>query len=88
MTQDVIAVIQELGFPVAVSLGCMLLLGWVVRYILKEKVEDTLQRFDEKHENLQHRFNENRNDMEKVKKWLAEIKSDMKIIVDLIMKGK
>ena len=56
MTEDAIKLIQELGFPIAVSIGCMGLLGWVVKYILKEKVEDTLIRFDEKHENLQNRL--------------------------------
>ena len=93
MTEDVIKLIQELGFPVAVSLGCMGLLGWIVRYILKEKVEDTLIRFDEKHDNLlkeideikreMHlRFDQERDDTEKIKKWCAEIKSDNKIIID------
>ena len=93
MTDDVIRLIQELGFPVAVSIGCMGLLGWIVRYILKEKVEDTLIRFDEKHDNLlkeideikreMHlRFDQERDDTEKIKKWCAEIKSDNKIIID------
>ena len=99
MTEDVIKLIQELGFPVAVSIGCMGLLGWIVRYILKEKVEDTLIRFDEKHDNLlkeigeikreMHlRFDQERDDTEKIKKWAAEIKSDNKIIIDFILKGK
>ena len=52
MTEDVIRLIQELGFPVAVSIGCMGLLGWIVRYILKDKVEDTLTRFDARHDHL------------------------------------
>ena len=99
MTEDVIKLIQELGFPVAVSIGCMGLLGWIVRYILKEKVEDTLIRFDEKHDNLlkeldeikreMHlRFDKERDDTEKIKKWNAEIKSDLKVYIDLSMKGK
>jgi len=99
MADDVIKLIQELGFPVAVSIGCMGLLGWVVKYILKEKVEDTLIRFDEKHDNLlkeldeikreMHlRFDQERDDTEKIKKWAAEIKSDNKIIIDFILKGK
>ena len=99
MTEDVLRLIQELGFPVAVSIGCMGLLGWIVRYILKEKVEDTLIRFDEKHDNLlkeigeikreMHlRFDQERDDTEKIKKWAAEIKSDNKIIIDFILKGK
>jgi len=88
MTEDVIRLIQELGFPVAVSIGCMGLLGWIVRYILKEKVEDTLIRFDEKHHNLQHRFDIVMDELGKIKKWNAEIKSDLKVYVDLTMKGK
>ena len=99
MTEDVIKLIQELGFPVAVSLGCMGLLGWIVRYILKEKVEDTLENFGKRHDNLiteideikreMHlRFDQERDDTEKIKKWCAEIKSDNKIIIDFILKGK
>ena len=99
MTQDIINIVQQLGFPVAVSIGCMGLLGWIVRYILKEKVEDTLNRFDERHDNLikeldeikkeMHlRFDQERDDTEKIKKWCAEIKSDNKIIIDYILKGK
>ena len=88
MTEDVIKLIQELGFPVAVSIGCMGLLGWIVRYILKEKVEDTLIRFDEKHENLQNRLDIVIDELGKLKKWSAEIKSDLKVYVDLTMKGK
>ena len=99
MADDVIKLIQELGFPVAVSIGCMGLLGWIVRYILKEKVEDTLIRFDEKHANLlkelgeikreMHlRFDQERDDTEKVKKWVSDGRSDNKIIIDYILKGK
>ena len=88
MTEDVIRLIQELGFPVAVSIGCMGLLGWIVRYILKEKVEDTLIRFDEKHQNLQHRLDIVIDELGKIKKWNAEIKSDLKVYIDLSMKGK
>ena len=88
MTDDIIRLIQELGFPVAVSIGCMGLLGWVVKYILKEKVEDTLIRFDEKHENLQNRLDIVIDELGKLKKWSAEIKSDLKVYVDLTMKGK
>ena len=88
MTEDVIRLIQELGFPVAVSIGCMGLLGWIVRYILKEKVEDTLVRFDEKHENLQNRLDIVIDELGKIKKWSTEIKSDLKVYVDLTMKGK
>ena len=99
MTDEAIRLVQELGFPVAVALGCMLMLGWVVRYILKEKVEDTLTRFDNRHDHLlkeideikkeMHlRFDQERDDTEKIKKWCSEIKSDLKVYIDLTMKGK
>ena len=99
MTQDVISIVQELGFPVAVALGCMALLGWIMRYILKDKVEGTLNRFDERHDNLlkevaevkkemHNRFDQERDDTEKIKKWCSEIKSDLKVYIDLTMKGK
>ena len=99
MTDDIINIVQTLGFPVAVAIGSMLMLAWVVKYILKDKVEDTLVRFDEKHENLQKRFDsvdkkidnferEMEDELGKVKKWLAEIKSDLKVYIDLTMKGK
>ena len=99
MTDEAIRLVQELGFPVAVALGCMLMLGWVVKYILKEKVEDTLTRFDNRHDHLlkeideikkeMHlRFDQERDDTEKVKKWCSEIKSDLKVYIDLTMKGK
>ena len=99
MTQDIINIVQQLGFPVAVSIGCMALLGWIIRYILKDKVEDTLENFGKRHDNLlkeigeikreMHlRFDQERDDTEKIKKWVAEIKSDNKIIIDFILKGK
>tara|TARA_Y100000593_G_scaffold94232_1_gene192324 strand:- start:1368 stop:1667 length:300 start_codon:yes stop_codon:yes gene_type:complete len=99
MTNDIINIVQQLGFPVAVSIGCMLMLGWVVKYILKDKVEDTLSRFDARHDHLlkeideikkeMHlRFDQERDDTEKIKKWCSEIKSDLKVYIDLTMKGK
>ena len=99
MTQDIIDLVQQFGFPVAVSIGCMALLGWIIRYILKDKVEDTLTRFDSRHDNLlkeigeikreMHlRFDQERDDTEKIKKWCSEIKSDLKVYIDLQMKGK
>ena len=88
MTSDIITLIQELGFPVAISVGLAFALYSVVRFILKEKVEDTLKRFDEKHENLQHRLDIIMQELGKVKKWSAEIKSDLKIYIDLVMRNK
>ena len=88
MTDDVIKLIQELGFPVAISVGLAFALYSVVRFILKEKVEDTLRRFDEKHENLQHRMDIIMDELGKIKKWNAEIKSDLKVYIDLTLKAK
>ena len=88
MTSEVITLIQELGFPVAISVGLACALYSVVRFILKEKVEDTLKRFDEKHENLQHRLDIIMDEMGKLKKWNAEIKSDLKVYIDLTMRKK
>lgn len=88
MTSDIITLIQELGFPVAISVGLAFALYSVVRFILKEKVEDTLKRFDEKHENLQHRLDIIMDEMGKLKKWNAEIKSDLKVYIDLTMRNK
>ena len=88
MTSEVITLIQELGFPVAISVGLAFALYSVVRFILKEKVEDTLKRLDEKHENLQHRLDIIMDEMGKLKKWNAEIKSDLKVYIDLTMRNK
>ena len=88
MTDEARKLIQELGFPVAMSLGLAFALYSVIRYILKEKVEDTLKRFDEKHRLNHEAMMELKNDIEKVKKWCAEIKSDLKVYIDLTMKGK
>jgi len=88
MTSDIVTLIQELGFPVAISVGLAFALYSVVRFILKEKVEDTLKRFDEKHENLQHRMDIIMDELGKIKKWNAEIKSDLKVYIDLTMRNK
>ena len=99
MTDEVIKLIQELGFPIAMAVGAMGMLAWVMRYILRDKVEGTLTRFDNRHDHLlkeideikkeMHlRFDQERDDTEKVKKWCSEIKSDLKVYIDLTMKGK
>ena len=88
MTSDIVTLIQELGFPIAISVGLAFALYSVVRFILKEKVEDTLKRFDEKHENLQHRMDIIMDELGKIKKWNAEIKSDLKVYIDLTLKSK
>ena len=99
MTDEIIKLITELGFPIAIAVASIGMLGWVVRYILKDKVEDTLNRFDQRHDHLlkeldkikkeMHlRFDQERDDTEKIKKWCSEIKSDLKVYIDLTMKGK
>mgnify|MGYP001396599270 FL=1 len=99
MSQEIVTLIQELGFPVAIAVASMGMLAWVVKYILKDKVEDTLIRFDSRHDHLlkeldeikkeMHlRFDQERDDTEKIKKWCSEIKSDLKVYIDLTMKGK
>ena len=99
MANDVINLVQELGFPIAIAIGSMGMLAWVMRYILKDKVEGTLIRFDTRHDHLlkeldeikreMHlRFDQERDDTEKLKKWVSDGRSDNKIIIDYILKGK
>ena len=99
MTDDAIKLVQELGFPIAIAIGSMAMLAWVMRYILRDKVEGTLTRFDNRHDHLlkeldeikkemHMRFDQERDDTEKIKKWCSEIKSDLKVYIDLTMKGK
>lgn len=99
MADDVIKLISELGFPIAIAVASIGMLAWVVRYILKDKVEDTLNRFDQRHDHLlkevdeikkeMHlRFDQERDDTEKIKKWCSEIKSDLKVYIDLTMRNK
>ena len=99
MTDEAIKLVQELGFPIAVAVASIGMLAWVIKYILKDKVEGTLVRFDSRHDHLlkeldgikkeMHlRFDQERDDTEKIKKWCSEIKSDLKVYIDLTMKGK
>ena len=99
MTDEAIKLVQELGFPIALSIGLAFALYSVIRYILKEKVEDTLKNFGNRHDNLikelddmkkqMHiRFDQERDDIEKLKKWVSDGRSDNKIIIDYILKGK
>ena len=78
MTEDVIRLVQELGFPIAVAVASIGMLAWVMKYILKDKVEGTLIRFDTRHDHLlkeldeikkeMHlRFDQERDDTEKIK---------------------
>ena len=99
MTDDIIKIITELGFPIAVCVCLAFVLYKVVMWLLGDVVGNTLNRFDEKHESLQHRLDlldkkmfdferEMMDEFGKTKKWLAEIKSDLKVYIDLTMKGK
>tara|TARA_Y100001963_G_scaffold147600_1_gene224192 strand:- start:177 stop:476 length:300 start_codon:yes stop_codon:yes gene_type:complete len=99
MTQEIVILIKELGFPIAIAVSALGMLAWVMRYILRDKVEGTLTRFDNRHDHLlkeideikkeMHlRFDQERDDTEKIKKWCSEIKSDLKVYIDLTMKSK
>ena len=99
MTDEAIKLIQELGFPIAVCISLAYVLYKVITWLMGDIVQSTLKRFDEKHEHLQHRLDlidknikeferEMMDEFGKVKKWSAESKSDQKIIVDYILKGK
>jgi hypothetical protein len=87
-TEDIIKIISDLGLPIAISLGLAFVLYKVIMWLLKDVVESTLRRFDEKHRILHESMLELHNDIEKIKKWNAEIKSDLKVYIDLTMKGK
>ena len=88
MTNEVIVLIQELGFPIAVCISLAFVLYKVIMWLMGDIVKSTLDRFDEKHENLQHRLDIITDELGKIKKWAAEIKSDLKVYIDLSMKGK
>ena len=88
MTDDVIKLIQELGFPIAISCALAFVLYKIVMWLLKDVVENTLRRFDEKHRVLAEKIDHNIDKTERCEKYLNESKSDQKIIVDYILKGK
>ena len=88
MTEDVINLIQELGFPIAISCALAFVLYRVVMWLLKDVVESTLKRFDTKHKVLSEKMDHNIDKTERCEKKLTEIKSDLKVYVDLTMKGK
>jgi len=86
-TEAIIELISELGFPIAISTGLAVVLYRVIMWLLKDVVENTLKRFDEKHRILHESMVELHNDIEKIKKWNAEIKSDLKVYIDLTIKN-
>ena len=88
MIEDVIKLIQELGFPIAISCALAFVLYKIIMWLLKDVVENTLKRFDEKHRVLSEKMDHNIDKTERCEKKLTEIKSDLKVYVDLTMKGK
>jgi len=88
MTDEAIKLVQELGFPIAVSAGLAFVLYRVVMWLLRDVVESTLKRFDTKHKILAEKMDHNIDKTERCEKYLNEIKSDLKVYTDLTMKGK
>ena len=88
MTDDVIKLIQELGFPIAISCALAFVLYRVVMWLLRDVVESTLKRFDSKHKVLAEKMDHNIDKTERCEKYLNEIKSDLKVYTDLTMKGR
>ena len=88
MTDDIIKLIQELGFPIAISCALAFVLYRVIMWLLRDVVESTLKRFDTKHRVLAEKMDNNIDKTERSEKKLTEIKSDLKVYVDLTMKGK
>ena len=88
MIEDVIKLIQELGFPIAISCALAFVLYRIIMWLLKDVVESTLKRFDTKHRVLAEKMDHNIDKTERCEKKLTEIKSDLKVYVDLTMKGK
>ena len=86
MTEEAIKLIQELGFPVALSLGLAFVLYRVVMWLLRDVVESTLKRFDTKHKVLAEKMDHNIDKTERCEKYLNEMKSDLKLF--MTMKGK
>ena len=87
-TEEIIKLISELGLPVPISLGLAFVLYKIIMWLLKDVVENTLKRFDEKHRVLAEKMDHNIDKTERCEKYLNESKSDQKIIVDYILKGK
>ena len=88
MTEDVIKLIQELGFPIALSGALAFVLYRVIMWLLVSKVDSVLQNFERMHEFLAEKMDGSIDKTERNGKDLAKIKSDLKIIVDYILKGK
>ena len=86
MADDVIKLIQELGFPIAISCALAFVLYKIIMWLLKDVVEHTLRRIDEKHRVLAEKMDHNIDKTERCEKYLNEMKSDLKLF--MTMKGK
>ena len=88
MTDDVIKLITDLGYPIAISIGLAFVLYKVIMWLIVEKVDSVLTNFESRHEVLLNRLDHNIDKTERREKYLNEVKSDLKIYTDIIMKGK
>ena len=88
MTDDVIKLITDLGYPIAISIGLAFVLYKVIMWLIVEKVDSVLTNFESRHEVLLNRLDHNIDKTERCEKYLNEVKSDLKVYTDIIMKGK
>ena len=88
MVDSAIKLIQELGFPIAISCALAFVLYRVIMWLLVSKVDSVLQNFERRHEFLAEKMDSSIDKTERNGKDLAKIKSDLKVYVDLTMKGK
>ena len=88
MTDEAIRLVQELGFPIALSIGLAFALYKVIMWLIVEKVDSVLKNFEKRHEVLLDRIDGNIDKTERCEKYLNEIKSDLKVYTDITMKGK
>lgn len=88
VTEEIIKLISELGLPVAICLGLSYVLYKVIMWLLVSKVDSVLINFERRHEALSEKIDNSIDKTERNGKDLAKIKSDLKIIVDYILKGK
>ena len=88
MSDDVIKLITDLGYPIAISIGLAFVLYKVIMWLIVEKVDSVLTNFESRHEVLLNRLDHNIDKTERCEKYLNEVKSDLKVYTDIIMKGK
>ena len=88
MTDEAIRLVQELGFPIALSIGLAFVLYKVIMWLIVEKVDSVLKNFEKRHEVLLDKIDANIDKTERCEKYLNEIKSDLKVYTDITMKGK